>query len=148
MVDDKVQKDRFAGEYEILVKYESLNRLAAALYDDGVLNEAVAKEFRAIHHLKQDIAFYLTDLLNALSPTQIYAVLATESLGREIERVLGVSEPQKIHENRSATPSFKMLLSDVAQANLRVFLRADFACLDRLAELNAITPEAHKRLTE
>ncbi len=147
VVVDEVQKDRFVGEYDILVKYGSLEQMALALYENGVLNEEVAQEFRSIHHLKEDIAFYLSDLLENLVPEQLFAVLTTEHLNADIERVLGIVEPAKIHENHSVTPHAKLRLSEHASSNLRNFLKADFECLDKLADLRAYTDEIRRELT-
>lgn len=147
VVVDEVQKDRFVGEYDILVKYGSLEQMALALYEDGVLNEKVAQEFRWIHHLKEDIAFYLSDLLENLVPEQLFAVLTTEHLNADIERFLGIVEPAKIHENHSVTPNAKLRLSERANSNLRNFLKADFECLDKLADLRAYTDEIRRELT-
>ena len=54
---------RFENEYQILKKYKTLNNLAESLYSDKVLNLKAAKEFKMIHHLNEDIAYYTSELL-------------------------------------------------------------------------------------
>lgn len=139
VVDDEVQKNRFEGEYEILTKYGTLNRLAESLYTNDQLNQDVADEFRTVHHLKEDIAYYLADLLPNLKREQIFCVLATETLDRDVERLLNVKSIPRTHENSSTAPKEKKYLSDIAYGNLKRFLKNDYECIERLLELNHST---------
>lgn len=139
VVTDEEQKTRFTGEYEILKKYGTLNAIAEQLYSDGELNRDVAREFRTIHHLKEDIAFYLAELLDRISPSQIYAVFSTESLDDDILNLLGVSATEKVHENASVTDSEKKYLSEAASSNLRRFLAEDYRALEKLLSFSDTT---------
>lgn len=139
VVTDEEQKSRFKGEYEILRKYGTLNALAEQLYSDGELNLEVAREFRTLHHLKEDISFYLTDLLDRISPDQVYAVMATESLDEDILSCLGVGATEKVHENASVTESEKKYLSETARVNLRKFLIEDYRALEKLLSISHTT---------
>lgn len=139
VVQDKAQTDRFEGEYDILLQYKSLNALAEALYDNvGTLNDRAAEQFRSIHHLKEDIAFYLTDLLPQLAPEQLLAVLATETLNQDIARVLEVSNVAQEHSHHDKTPSAQLEMSDKALANLRRFLADDYTCVKELLDIAGI----------
>ncbi len=89
VVTDASQKDRFRGEYDILVKYGNLNNIAEALYyENGTPNTKVKIELLSIFHISQNIAFYLKDLLSKCHPDQIDAVLMQENLDDDILRVL------------------------------------------------------------
>lgn len=146
-VDDEAQANRFEGEYDILLEYKSLNALAEALYDeDGKLNSYTARQFRTIHHLKEDIAFYLTDLLPSLSPKQLFAVLATETLDQDITRLLDVDVVNKMHSHRDKTPNEKLELSDKAKSNLRLFLANDYDCVEKLLDLANISDARRQEL--
>jgi hypothetical protein len=148
VVDDRVQKNRFEGEYEILRKYGTLNSLAEQLYDGDVLDSKVAKDFRSIHHLKEDISFYLTELLNEISANQIYAVLATESLDKDIEDHLGVDTVKRTNENAASDDKYKMHLSKLAKTNMRKFLNEDYAAVERLLAHTCVTDERRRVLLE
>ena len=148
VVEDAAERDRFDGEYDALLKYGTLNTLAEALYADGEPVETAAAECRSIHHLKEDIAYYLADLLAHLSDGQLFAVLATEFLDDDIARVLGIRNTGNTHENRSKTDADKLVLSDRARENLRRFFRADYAALETLATLGALSEEKYRVLTE
>lgn len=146
VVDDKEQVARFKEEYDVLLKYKSLNALAEALYKDGTLNENVGQEFRAIHHLREDIAFYLEDLLDHIKPKQIYKVFTTKSLDDDMEQELGVKKVEKVHENRSSTDDTKLNLSDEARANLKRFLHADYGAIEKLLSFMPLSNEKYDEL--
>lgn len=147
VVEDATQKDRFEGEYEILKTYGSLNTLAEALYDsDQNLNMQAAHDFRAIHHLKEDIAFYLTELLSVISPTQLYAVFTAENLNADIAQHLGVEQVKTVNANKEMTPQDKLILSQTARANLRCFLSDDYAAVEKLCHIPDLLTPPHADL--
>ena len=131
VVVDGTQRDRFPGEYEVLTRYGSLAVLGTALFDaDGTPNHGAARDARRIHHIREDIDFYLSRLLNRCLPNQIEAVLMQESLDMDIERVFGVRNNHRIHDNRDMRGN--STLSSQARANLMRFLHRDYEALTRL----------------
>ncbi len=141
VVEDALQDSRFEGESDVLRKYETLNTLAENLYVGEELNEEVAGEFRLIHHLKEDISFYLSVLLEQVDAEQIFAVLAQENLDGDIETHLGVINESRIHSNRPETDSEKLQLSNLARSNLKRFLKRDYDAIRRLDEMHPIGSE-------
>ncbi|MGM0856561.1 MAG: hypothetical protein ACQEW0_05690 [Pseudomonadota bacterium] len=138
VVIDEAQKNRYKGEWEVLKQYESLNNLAELLYVDGVLQSDVASDLRKVHHLYEDISFYLTDLLNVLSPCQIDFVVCQENLDNDIERFFGVKVAFKEKGDYEKTSTF---LSEEATMNLRLFFRKDYECLMKLFTYGKISKE-------
>lgn len=134
---------RFPGEAQALARHGTLNALALALYDgDGDrVRPAAARDFRCIHHLRENIAYYLDPAWGVLTPDQIFAVLCQETLDADIRTVLGVPAPRRLHDNRSTTPDARVVLSDRARANLSRFLADDFAALQRLMTLFPLSAE-------
>ena len=133
VVEEEWQKTRFAGEYEVLKAYGTLNDLAGALYDtDGQGNPSAQADFRKIHHLKQDIAFYLGDLLPRISPDQVASLLMQENLSEDLERVFGFKDATPRKTNRPGTDPVRMHLGERERANLVRFLERDFTCLQTL----------------
>ena len=139
VVDDEVQRNRFAGEWEILNKYQTLNQMAESLYTNGRLNPEVADEFETIHHLREDIEFYLHELLENLQVEQLFGVLATETLGEDVERQLGVGTMKRTYENGKYVDKNKKYLSEQAYENLKQYLGGDYDCLSRLIKLKKLT---------
>lgn len=139
VVEDEAQRDRFFGEWDVLKRHENIQNLAADLYDNGHLNEDIAHDFKRIHHLKEDIAFYLHDLIKAIKPTQIFAVLCTETLDLDVQKILGVPSVPRVHFHSHTVPSEKKCLCPQARENLRKFLQRDYDCLEEIFEMKPST---------
>ena len=105
----------------------------------------MADEFRTIHHLKEDISFYLSDLLEELASKQIFGVLMQENLDSDIEALLGVVNETHIHSNRPGEDSEKLYLSGIARSNLKTFLNTDY---EAIMSLDALHPIGAERLAE
>ena len=69
----------------------SLGRLGEALYvGGGSPCLTTIRDARRIHHVRQDIGFHVTGLLERCRPAQIEAVLMKVTLDADIERVFGI----------------------------------------------------------
>ncbi len=130
VVTDATQKGRFEGEYEVLVKYGTLNRLAEALYHaNGTANTRAQQEIRIIHHIREDVSFYLKELLEHCRPDQITAVLMQENLDADILRVFGYENEMQAHKNPASQED---QLSEQGRRNLMRFFREDYEALLKL----------------
>lgn len=147
VVEDATQEFRFQGEIEVLKKYRTLNTLAEALYtSDGKVDAVAARDFRRIHHLKEDISFYLSDVLRDASEDQIFAVLVTEFLNEDILETLEVGRVERIHDNKSGNSRDRSVLSALATRNLRRFLEDDYAAVEHLLDMKGIGGERRRTL--
>ena len=147
LVHEETKPDyRFSNEAEILKRYGTLEALALALYDGGRLDQKVSEDFRSIHHLKEDIAFYLEPAWDVIDAEQVYAVLCQETLNADIERYLGSPTFGRVHDNRSTMPDDRTRLSDEARINLARFLARDFAALERLMTLFPLSEDRRASL--
>ena len=124
------QRHRDLGEYEVLTQYGSINVLGEALYDDdGTPRTEAIKAMRTIGHIRMDISFYLTKLLDRCRPDQIEAVLMQETLNKDIAKVFGINNVYQTHENSDMrSPP----MSSRARKNLMRFLHRDYEALARL----------------
>ena len=148
VVKDEVQKYRFDGEYEILSHYKTLNFLAADLYDSsGNPNRSAIKSFKKIHHLKEDISFYLDPLLDKVSPSQIYGVICQHSLDEDCARILGSVSQKRHHHNQAHPSDATMLLSPESLENLKRFLVRDYINLTKLFCLGALKCSSFTQIT-
>ena len=136
---DEAQRQRFDGEWEILNKYKMLNNLAEELYVNDVLNMEVSKEFQKIHHIKQNIAFYLSELLSNITSDQIFCVISTETIYEDIINHLKVTDVKKFYENGKFTNDTKKYLSENAYNNLKRYLHDDYRCIEKLLNLKEST---------
>lgn len=138
VVDCKEQEFRFCGEYEILKKYGTLSNFAETLYDNDVLNLRSVKEWQNVHHLKEDIDFYLSGILENLSASQIFSVLVQECLNDDMQRFLSIDQTSSVHENRSSTPDEMLRLSTVAYKNLKKFLKSDYDVIEKVNDMHPL----------
>ena len=131
MITDRKERERFPGEVEIFQRYMSIDTLGNALYDnEGVPNLAAHDAARTIHHIREDISFYLTELLERCDPNQVLAVLMQENLDNDILRVFGIQNRHRVHDNTSMRNDWT--ISDRARRNLMRFLHRDYEALARL----------------
>lgn len=129
------QENRFPGEAQILRHYGSFDNLARKLYRPNGSTDALAQgHFRSIHHLSEDIGFYLQDLLAVSQPEQILGVLRQENLEADLLQYFGIQNPGRVNDNRQGTSPEDRALSPKAQAHLRRFLQADFDCIAKLRD--------------
>jgi len=146
VITSRTSDRRFPGEREVLARYQTLDALALALYDGDRLRADVARDVRKIHHLREDIAFYLGHAFDVITSEQIFAVLCQEFLDADIKTYLGISGVERVHDNRSATSKPHTELTDRARANLARFLARDYACLEQLLSLFPIAAERRETL--
>ena len=146
VIDEKSERSRFKGEYEVLKKYENLNALVEKLYIDNKLNKKVANDFRKIHHLKEDITYYLKPLIEKINKKQIFAIFSTETLDEDINNILKVKNDLKIHKHADQLAEYKKTLSERGYKNLKKFLKSDYDSLKELIEMNNSTAVAIDKL--
>ena len=150
VVETEKQRERFKGEWQVLEKYSTLNSISENLYspDSELLNARVSREFRAIHHLREDISFYLSAMLKDVNPGQIYGIIKQHSLAADCKLLLGPSvEVQHDKSHGHSVDPWKKELSKLARRNLRRFLHEDFACILKLYNLGLLTWNDYGLLT-
>ena len=142
VVETERQRERFQGEWEILKKYSTLNSLSEKIYDSdsGLLRKKVSREFKVIHHLRENISFYLSNMLKHLNPSQVYGIIKQHSLPADCRLLLGPNVDILHDKNHGVTvdPS-KKELSQLANLNLRRYLHKDFACILKLYNMGLIS---------
>ncbi len=128
-----------------MTQYGNINVLSEALYDDdGMAKPDAIKAIRTIGHIRMDISFYLTALLNRCQPDQIQAVLMQETLNQDIAKVFGIHNEYQIHDNsgmRGSPPPPPPTLSSKARKNLMRFLHRDYEASARLYAWGKINTE-------
>lgn len=126
-------------EYKILDKYGSLNDLSELLYQNEKLNEEVANEFKKIHHLKEDISFYLKPILKNINKSDIFGILLQPTLNSDIKRVLNVSHFTSRHIHSSRVDPKKFTLSANSEGNLKKFLIEDYRSIVDLYSIGCLS---------
>ena len=133
---------RFPGEREVLRRYKSLGTMARSLYrSDGWLDQAVARDFHAVHHLRESISFYCRPLLAVVSPANILGVVCQETLAADCTRILGVDVAEVRERTNSSKRCIDQDLDDAAVKNLKRFLAEDYQCVAALWSLGALSDQ-------
>ena len=141
------QVRRFPGERKVLRKYLSLGSMARSLYrSDGRLDQAVARDFRAVHHLRESISFYCNPLLGVLTPGNILGVVCQETLALDCTRLLGIDVSGICTRSNSSKRRIEQDLDNIAVSNLKRFLVEDYQCVAALWSLGALSDKQFWRV--
>lgn len=149
VVDDALpdQVRRFPGERKVLSTYKSLGTMARSLYwSDGRLNQAVARDFHVVHHLRESISFYCRPLLAVVIPTNILGVVCQETLAADCTRILGVDAAEVRERSNASKRAIGQDLDAAAVNNLKRFLVEDYQCLAALWSFGALSDQQFWRV--
>ena len=141
------QTSRFPGEARILRQYKSLGSMARLIYrSDGRLNQAVARDFRSIHHLRESISFYCSPLLSVLTPHNILGVVCQEMLADDCAEILAVDVEGLQERSNESKRQIHQELDSEAVNNLKRFLVEDYQSLAALWSLGALSNKQYWRV--
>ncbi|WP_156918810.1 sulfotransferase family 2 domain-containing protein [Synechococcus sp. CC9616] len=136
------QIDRFPGEAKILSKYKSLGNIARSLYrPNNRLDQAVARDFRSVHHLRESISFYCQPLFGVLTPSNLFGVVCQETLVEDCSRILGIDASGMRERSNLSKRRIDQDLDAKALGNLKRFLVEDYQCLAVLWSLGALSDQ-------
>ena len=149
VVEDRLpdQERRFPGERKVLRQYQSLGVMARALYRaDGRPNQAVARDFHCVHHLRESISFYCRPILPVLTPGNIFGVLCQEQLAEDCRRLLGVDASGLRERSNQSKRLIDQDLDAEAVKNLKRFLVEDYQSIAALWSLGALSNQQFWRV--
>lgn len=127
VVDDKSQEFRFENEKALLEKYKNINNLSQRISE-------FSSENGYIHHINENIDFYLTDFLNKCEKENIIAVMTTETLNEDLKHFFNIDlDGTHLKKNKRDEK-----LSNLEYSSLKQYLKNDYACIDKLYELGLI----------
>ena len=141
------QVRRFSGEKKVLRQYQSLGAMSRVLYrSDGRLNQAVARDFHCVHHLRESISFYCRPLLAVLTPSNIFGVVCQEDLAADCVRLLGVDVSGLRERSNESKRHICQDLDAEAVNNLNRFLVEDYQSITALWSLGALSDQQFWRV--
>jgi hypothetical protein len=138
VVIDKSQKNRFVDENKTLKYYNSVNKLAKEINDFD-------KNKTYIHHINEDINFYLYDFLKKCKKDNIIGVITTENINDDIKKVFGIDN--NLHERKNNT-NLCSKLSNLEYENLKKYLHKDYECINKLYELGCLSKKQYDILSK
>lgn len=137
VVDDKIQEKRFQGEKDILQYYSSSNNLS-----ENIHTFDINKTY--IHHIKEDIDFYIGEFLQNCKKENIIGIIMTETLNNDILELFGINNI--IHNNNNNT--YNKTMSNEGHDNLKQYLWKDYACIDKLFEMGLLSLDKYMILSK
>jgi hypothetical protein len=138
VIIDQIQKDRFNGEKDTLIKYGTINNLA-----ENIDNFDIDKNY--IHHIKENINYYLEDILLKCKKENIIGVVTTENINNDMKKIFGVDVDVHNHKNDI---KIEKKLSDIGYEKLKKYLLKDYECIDKLYLMGCLTDEQYKILSK
>ena len=128
------------GEFKTLSKYETIDNIAKSLYfNNGLPNKKALREIKNIHHIKEDINYYLGNLIEKCEKNQIVGVLTQENLDKDIENLFGYIN--KFNERVMPISVEDKTLSEQGFKNLIRYLEKDYRVFYKLFSLEKITQD-------
>jgi len=145
--DTKTQEHRFKGEANLLKKFKTVNTLAESLYEsDGTLRINLLEKQFYIHHIYEDINFYIGDFLNMCNPENIYGVILIETINKDLKNLFDVDSNTIPHILKNK--QYDTSLSELGYNNLKKYLHKDYSCIDKMYTMNLITKEQYDILSK
>jgi hypothetical protein len=143
VVRDKTQSNRFAGEKMRLEQYQTVSNLAENIYSqEGKLSLDFTKPDNYIHHIREDINFYIGQFLDECDSKNILAVITTEHLEADLRHYFDIQLESHLRKNAQNT-----YLSPAAIDNLVKYLQKDFECIDKLHSLKLLSERQYAALS-
>jgi hypothetical protein len=141
----KKQKNRFTGEKQLLKKYKTINALAEDIYHhDGSININFKEKEFYIHHIYEDINFYIGNFLDNCKVENIHGVIMIETIKEDIQRLFSIDDnlPHKLKNE-----SYDINLSTLGYSNLKKYLHKDYECIEKMYNMNIITKKQYDILS-
>lgn len=145
IIKEKSTVNRYEFEHQTLSKYQSFDEMCQKLF----LNRETEKDFEKIRHLKENINYYIGDLLKKIRSEQVYAIFTKENLNEEIKKFFNIKNQKYIHINSNYGTSTNLKLSEKSKNNLKKFLENDYDCIQTLFKIvYGYTPKKYLELLE
>ena len=132
----KSQKDRFDGEYNFFQKYETI--------EDVIQADFSLFQKQYIHHIKEDIDFYIGDFVNQCDPNNIIGIACTETLNTDIKNIFNIESTNHKKNNKKR----KIKIKKDTRVILKKYLYKDYLVVEKLNNLKLLTKEQYKILSK
>jgi hypothetical protein len=137
---DKTQKNRFYKEKNVLKKYNNANNLA-----ENIENYDVGEEY--IHHIYEDINYYLSDFLKECKSENILGVITQENLYDDFKRIFNIDIDENV-ESRKNKSGMSKDISDTGYKLLKNYLWRDYECIEKLYKMGCLTEKQYTKLSK
>ena len=134
------QTERFKGEKETLDYFKNVNNLAENISSFDINNNY-------IHHVKENIHFYIHDFLSNCKKENIIGVIVTETLKEDLKNLFTIDfdNYEKINVNKN---DYNIQLSKLGYEKLKLYLHTDYDCIDKLYNLGCLSNKQYDILSK
>lgn len=136
LVLDGDQKDRFAGEYDFFQKYATI--------EDLTRDDITVLKRQYVHHIEEDIHFYLGDLVNQLTPENVMGVVCAESLNKDMKRIFNIKVQTHLKNNSER----KIPIKEEGRKILKEYLYKDYLVIEKLNNSQLLSKVQYKTLSK
>ena len=132
----------FPSEKKIFKKYKSLNDLVENIYLSGKLYIDFKDKQNYIHHIYEDINYYLKDLLPKVSKDKI-KVITQEFINDDFKKIFN----KNLNKTSLSTNEKKdKYLSELGLKNIKKWLKKDYECIEKLNDLGVLNKKQYAAL--
>jgi len=125
---DKSNQNRFMNEYNLLNKYNNVDNLCNELKTNKNIFNQHTLSGNYIHHLREDIYYYLDDIIDKCLPSQIKCVILIETMNEDLKEYFDID--LSIHEKNNS--QYSKIISDENYKILKDYLKRDYEIIDKM----------------
>lgn len=140
--DKGIQKKRFPNEKKILNKYQNVNRLCKELQFQPNIFNGNLKSGNYIHHLKEDIFFYLKNFIKKCPKKQIFGVICKETLQEDMKRVFNIRVTRHLKSNNK----YQKNITEKNYKILKSYLKNDYDIINQMYKYKWINVQQYSYL--
>lgn len=126
--DSKVQENKYINEKNILNKYNNIDKLCHELRVNKNIFNGNRNSYNYIHHLKEDINFYLEYFIDICPKDNLLGVICTETLKVDLKNIFNID--LNIHDKNNN--KYKKNINNINYKILKDYLYKDYLIIDKM----------------
>ena len=144
--DSKIQENRFKNEKNILNQYKNLDNLCNDLEINHDIFNGSPSSGNYIHHLREDIYFYLKSFIQKCPKKQILGVICTETLKDDMKNIFDIDIIKHEKNNSKYNSKYNKIITDKSYEILKTYLKNDYIIIDQMYKCGWISDKQYKIL--
>ena len=142
--DSKIQEDRFDNEKNILEKYKNVDNLCVDLKNNPNIFNGEPESDNYVHHLSEDIHFYLKNFIKKCPIKQIIGIICTETLKKDMKNIFNIDVTKHDKDNSG----YNKIITNDSYHILKSYLANDYMIIDKMYQLGWINDEQYDILKQ
>ena len=139
--DSKIKENQFKNEKNILTKYKNVDNLCKDLKFNNKIFNGSPETCNYIHHLKEDIYYYLKNFINECPKNKIVGVICKETIKKNMKDIFNIDVIKHEKKNDSNTT-----ITNESYKILKEYLKNDYIIIDQMYEYGWISDEQYSFL--